>query len=67
MTGACGMNRDIGAAIAERHAQRKRLGFGVSDVEVQVITVGSERPVRPGMPGMPRANSIKPESAACGS
>jgi hypothetical protein len=67
VTGACGMDGDIGAAIAERQAKRIWLCPGVSDVKLQVITVGVERPVWPAMSGMALARLMSEVSAACGS
>ena len=53
----CGsrMHGDVGAAISQGEAKRKRLGLGISNVECQVITVGAVRPVCASMPAALRA------------
>jgi hypothetical protein len=67
VAGVCGMDGDIGATIAERQAKRIWLCPGVSDVKLQVITVGAERPVWPAISGMVLASLMSEASAACGS
>jgi hypothetical protein len=67
VAGAWGMYGDIGAAISERQAKRIWLCLGISDVKLQVITVGSKRPVWPAISGMMLASLMSKASAACGS